>query len=90
MFKDKDGNVLSNDVAAKKIVRRVYSYVEDFCLMILTLIGYVPSHILRKLFYRLAGISIGKRSFIHMGARFYETTRISIGDGTIVGYRCFF
>ncbi len=89
MFTDKDGNQLSTDVALKKIIRRFYSYGEDFSLMLLTLIGYVPSHFVRKFFYRLAGIAIGQKSFIHMGARFYDTTRISIGDGTIIGYRCF-
>ncbi|MDQ3098563.1 MAG: acyltransferase [bacterium] len=89
MFKDKDGNVLSADVAFRKIVRRIYSYGEDFSLMLLTLIGYFPSHVVRKFFYRLAGFQIGIKSFIHMGARFYETTRITIGDGTIIGYKCF-
>ncbi len=90
MFKDKNGNELSTDVALQKIVRRLYSYIEDFALMVLTILGYFPSHIVRKIFYRLAGISIGPKSFIHMGARFYETTRIRIGEGTIIGYRCFF
>ncbi len=90
MFKDKNGNILSLDVAIGKIVRRFYSYIEDFSLMLLTWVGFVPSHIFRKGCYRLAGISIGRKSFIHEGARFYETTRISIGEGSIIGYKCFF
>jgi acetyltransferase-like isoleucine patch superfamily enzyme len=89
MFKDKHGNTLSIEVALQKIVRRIYSYGEDFSLMLLTIFGYFPSHLVRKGIYKLSGISIGSKSFIHMGARFYETTRITIGSGTIIGYRCF-
>lgn len=57
--------------------------------MILTLVGYVPCHISRRLCYRLAGIKIGKKSTIHMWARFYQSKNITIGEDTIIGDHCF-
>jgi maltose O-acetyltransferase len=32
---------------------------------------------------------IGPKSFIHMGAKFYQLDKISIGEGTIIGYGVF-
>jgi maltose O-acetyltransferase len=32
---------------------------------------------------------IGRKSFIHMGAKFYQLDKISIGEGTIIGYGVF-
>lgn len=56
-------------------------------IAILRLVGYIPSHIIRKFFYRLAGITIGKAGAIHMWASFYEPKNITIGDDTIIGER---
>jgi maltose O-acetyltransferase len=89
MFTDKNGRQLSGGEAAGKIVRRLWSYVEDFTLMLLIWVGYFPSHSVRKLFYRLDGMKIGAKSFIHMGAKFYQLDKISIGEGTIIGYGVF-
>lgn len=57
----------------------------EFEIMILHIVGYIPFHHVRRLFYRLAGIKIGKGSTIHTGARFYNPSNISIGEDTIVG-----
>lgn len=48
-------------------------------------IGYVPSHHVRRFFYRLAGMKIGKGSTVHMMARIYDPRHITIGDDTIIG-----
>lgn len=53
--------------------------------MALHLVGCIPSHHVRRLFYRLGGIIIGRGSTIHMGARFYNPWNIVIGQDSIIG-----
>ncbi|MDA1079301.1 MAG: acyltransferase [bacterium] len=50
-------------------------------------VGNVPLHHVRRFFYRLSGIQIGRGSTIHMGARIYDPRFIQIGDDTIIGER---
>jgi len=88
-FEDKDGHRLSLQESLKKIINRFKNVFLDFELFILTLIGNVPSHSFRNLFYKMAGIKIGKKSTLHMGARFYYPGNISIGEGTIIGNSAF-
>ncbi len=88
-FVDKDGNKLPFSTSFKKIFTRFYNYALDLELFLLWIIGYIPSHVIRKLFYLLSGIKMGKGSTLHMGARFYMPKNISIGQGTIVGDHAF-
>lgn len=89
MFKDKTGKSLSTGQAISKIINRLYNYVLDFELMVLRWVGYVPSHLFRNSFYRLAGIKLGKGSTLHMWANFFEPSNIEIGDDTIIGDHIF-
>lgn len=89
MFKDKSGKKISNTEAYGKILNRLYNYVLDFELMILRWVSHVPSHLFRKLFYRLAGVEIGKGSTIHMWANFFDPSGIRIGDDSIIGDHAF-
>lgn len=89
MFKDKDGNKLSSSEAMKKIISRVKSYFWDFELMVLRWVGYIPFHSIRNCFYRLAGVRMGKKARIHMGARFFDPKNIEIGEDTIIGDHIF-
>ena len=89
MFKDRIGNKLTSAQAQRKVINRLYNYVLDFELMVLRWVGHVPSHLLRKLFYRLAGVKIGKGSTIHMWANFFEPNGIIIGTDTIIGDHVF-
>ncbi|GIK83838.1 MAG: hypothetical protein BroJett025_04600 [Patescibacteria group bacterium] len=50
-------------------------------------IGIVPSHHIRRFFYRAFGMRIGTGSTIHMMARIYDPRYISIGEDTLVGER---
>jgi len=68
-----------------KIIRRINAVFLEFEVLILHCIGYVPFHHVRRLFYRLSGITIGKGSTIHTGARFYNPRNIRIGEDSIVG-----
>jgi maltose O-acetyltransferase len=48
-------------------------------------VGYVPSHHVRRFFYRLSGMKIGSGSTLHMMGRIYDPRHITIGDDTIIG-----
>jgi acetyltransferase-like isoleucine patch superfamily enzyme len=86
MFKDKSGKKLSNKEASEKIINRL---VLDFELMVLRWVSHVPSHLFRKLFYKLAGMKIGKGSTLHMWANFFDPSGIVIGEDTIIGDHAF-
>jgi len=88
-FKDKYGKKLKKEDVFKKILNRLYNYFLDFELFLLYYIGYFPSHMLRRFFFRLAGMKIGKGSTIHIGSRFFQPKNIEIGEDTIVGDHCF-
>jgi len=89
MFRDKTGKKLSLSQAVSKITLRLFSYLLDLELLFLSLITYFPSHQIRKLFFVISGASIGPRSTLHIGCRFFYPKGIKIGAGTIVGNRCF-
>jgi maltose O-acetyltransferase len=84
-FKDKTGEHLTFHKFIDKIVNRIFNIFLEFELYLLHLVGYVPSHHIRRFFYRLAGIKIGKESTIHMYARFYDPRNIQIGEDTVIG-----
>lgn len=89
MFKDKHGNKLALGQALPKILNRFYNYFLDFELMFLRWVGHIPIHFVRHLFYRFAGVSIGRGSTVHMWANFFNPKNISIGKDTIVGNNIF-
>lgn len=80
------GKELSKEEVATKAKNRALAVLIDFELLILTIVSnFIPFHFLRNLFYGVAGVQIGKKSYIHMGARFYYPPNIKIGEGTIIG-----
>lgn len=84
-MKDKYGNSLSTSQIAKKSIKRADTILDEFVLWILSMVGGIPSHHIRRFFYRLAGITIGKGTTIHTGARFYKPENITIGQDSIIG-----
>lgn len=84
-LKDKTGQYLTFQKLIKKVIDRILNILLEFEVYLLHLIGYIPSHHIRRFFYRLAGIKIGKGSTIHMCARFYDPKNIEIGEDTIIG-----
>lgn len=70
---------------SKKIWNRIKTVFTELVVFKLHCVGYIPSHHIRRFFYRVCGIKIGKGSAIHMGARFYNPINISIGKDTIIG-----
>lgn len=76
---------MSPKIFLKKIVNRLYNYWLDFQVACLWVLGYVPSHIFRQVLFRCNGVKLGKKSTIHIGARFYQPKNITIGEDTIIG-----
>ncbi|MDO8621215.1 MAG: DapH/DapD/GlmU-related protein [Candidatus Levybacteria bacterium] len=68
-----------------RIIRRINTVLLEFEIMLLHIVGIIPSHCIRRFFYRLAGIKIGRGSTIHTGARFYNPANIEIGEDSIIG-----
>lgn len=89
IFKDKMGRFLSLSEALQKILARIDNYWLDFELMVLRWVGHIPLHTVRKFFYKLAGIGIGKGSVIHMWTNFFQPKGLDIGEDTIVGDHAF-
>lgn len=79
------GQQLSWQEAGNKIQRRFMSYLDDVVVLWLSFVGCVPFHSFRNTMYRLAGMTIGRNSTLHMGAKFYAPSGVTIGEGTIIG-----
>lgn len=82
---DKEGKKLKGISIMKKIYKRIFAIDLEFEMMVLRIIGFVPLHHLRRFFYRVGGMKIGKGSTIHTNAVFYDSRNISIGVDTIIG-----
>lgn len=89
LFKDRMDRPLTTSEASVKIVMRVLNWMLDFELFLLTLVGFVPSHLFRLFAYSLAGVQIGNGSRIHIGAKFFYPPNIRIGAGSILGENIF-
>lgn len=87
-MKDKTGKTLTMQEVIKKIVNRVVSIFFELQVYLLRLVGHIPSHLIRRFFYRRSGVKIGKNSTVHMGAIWYKPKNVIIGDGTIIGENC--
>lgn len=88
-MQDRFGNKLSNEQIISKGINRLFSYMLDFELMLLRWIGHIPFSFIRKFFYQIAGLTIGKGSTIHMWANFFNPNNITIGEDTIIGDHAF-
>lgn len=86
-FHDKNNQCLTWDELVQKVFVRIKTIFIELTVFFLHLIGLIPFHHLRRFFYRLSGIKIGKGSTIHMGARFYNPRNIVVGEDTIIGER---
>lgn len=83
-MKDKTGRSLTTSEVGKKVVNRGVNIMLEFELMLLHYISFFPSHHIRRFFYRVAGIHIGRGSTLHTGTIFYDIN-IFIGKDTIIG-----
>lgn len=89
-FTDKHGNTLDVKEAFRRAFVRFYNWYLDFELAFLHFVSdFIPSHIIRQIFFKLSGVTIGKGSTVHMGVRYFYPRGVQIGNDTIVGYRTF-
>lgn len=68
-----------------KVVRRLTAVFQETEVFLLSLIGLLPSHHLRRFFQRTSGVRIGKGSTLHMGVVFYDPKGVQIGEDTVIG-----
>lgn len=87
-MKDKTGRELSAHELLEKGTTRLNTVMLEFIVYLLHLVGYIPVHTIRRFFYKLAGVKIGRGSSVHTGARFYNPGNISIGEDSIIGENC--
>jgi maltose O-acetyltransferase len=76
---------VSSRTFANKVSNRSSTVWLEFVVSILHCVGHIPSHYVRRFFYRLAGMRIGSGSTIHTGATFYSPANIVLGEDTIIG-----
>lgn len=69
----------------RRVVRRIKTVWIEVVVMKLHCIGYIPFHHVRRFFYRLFGMRIGRGTSIHMGLRLYNPSNIVIGEDTVIG-----
>jgi putative colanic acid biosynthesis acetyltransferase WcaF len=74
----------------KKRIRACKQNLHDFHLLMLTFVGYIPSHRIRKFFYRVSGITIADSSSFHWQARFYSPHRLAVGQHCSLGNNGFY
>lgn len=84
-FTDKNGKSLSVNEAFNRSLSRYYNWWLDFKIYLVNCAGNSPFWFWRKVFYELSGLKIGKKSKVHIGARFFEPKNIEIGVDTLVG-----
>ncbi|KKS98597.1 MAG: acetyltransferase [Candidatus Gottesmanbacteria bacterium GW2011_GWA2_43_14] len=88
-MRDKMGRQLTTGELWQKSLNRILNIFLDIELMFLRLASCIPSHLIRQFIYRLAGISLGRGSTIHMWCNFYNPVNITIGEDTIIGDNVF-
>lgn len=72
-----------------KIFNRLLTIFSEFWLLILRVVGFIPIHFIRKIFYLISGIKMPISSTIHLGANFFKPSGIRIGENSIIGYGTF-
>ena len=64
--------------------------LHDFIIFFLNhIVSHIPSWNIRKLFYKLSGMKIGKKSKILMGLYVYDPWKIKIGNNVYINENCF-
>lgn len=84
-MRDKTGKQLSLPEVIDKVKNRVINILLEFEIFLLHIVGCIPFHHIRRAFYRVVGVRIGRGSSIHMGTRFYYPGNIEIGEDSLIG-----
>jgi len=84
-MKDRTGKKLTGSELVQKATDRFKAVFLEALVYFLWCIGFIPFHHIRRFFYRLSGIKIGKGSSLHMQVSFYNPLHISVGKDSIIG-----
>jgi len=88
-MQDKNGQNIPLSQLPRKAINRLATIASEFWLLLLRLVGFIPFHSIRKIFYLLSGINLPWSSTIHLGANFFKPSLIKIGSDTIIGDHVF-
>ena len=83
------GEPINSSNFIPKVTNRLTTVALEFWLLVLRIVGFIPIHTIRKLFYILSGVKMPFGSTIHMGANFFNPSGVSIGTDSIIGDNCF-
>jgi acetyltransferase-like isoleucine patch superfamily enzyme len=72
-----------------KVFNRIKTILLEFWLLVLRLVGFIPIHFVRKIFYLISGVKMPFNSNIYMGANFFNPAGVTIGHDSLVGSNCF-
>lgn len=64
-------------------------FIDTQYVLLNYIVNHIPCWTIRKLFYSLSGIKIGKNTRIHMGTKVLNPNRIEIGENCIINEMCF-
>jgi maltose O-acetyltransferase len=82
-------NAITSNPGGKTVIGAIFSFCKDFQLLMLTIIGYVPSHRFRNLVYSLNGFNVSKSSAVHWRARFFAPSGLTLGEYSTIGNDAF-
>ena len=60
-FKDKEGRKLTGNQVKEKLLNRFKNILLEFQVFLLHLVGLLPSHSLRKIYYQAASIELARQ-----------------------------
>lgn len=83
------GQPLTAQNLIPKSMNRINTYFLELWLLVLRLVGCVPLHFVRKIFYLISGVNMPWNSTVHLGANFFDPSGVTIGQNTIIGDHCF-
>jgi acetyltransferase-like isoleucine patch superfamily enzyme len=69
----------------KSALRLAKAYARSFLQLGLTLLGYVPSHAVRKAGLRICGAEIASDALVYHGLWIFAPWKLTIGSGSVVG-----
>lgn len=75
---------------ARGLARWLWLHFQGASLLAATLVGFVPSHLVRRFLYRhLFGVGLGRGSIIHWQTRFFRPSGVRIGEDCNIGNNAF-
>lgn len=88
-YYDRLGQKVPFPMVVKKAFIRYYNYWLDFEIAFLDCVGDIRLWSVRKFFYELAGVRMGRGTKFYFRTRFYNPKNIEVGEDSLIGDNCF-